>query len=155
MTEQRVVGVDVWPYRRRGTTAEFLLLHRVQDDMPPFWQGVSGTIEPGERAVATAVRELREETGLSAIDLYTVDAQFSLYDARADLVSTIVVFAAEVAPGTEPRLSDEHDELRWEPLAGAVDLVPFHPQKHGLLRFSADVLERPEHAHLYRVETHA
>lgn len=151
MTDQSVTGVDVWPYRRRETTTEFLLLHRVPDDMPPFWQGVSGTFESGETAVATAIRELHEETGLAPLALYSIDAHFSLYDARADRLSAIVVFAVEVAADAEPVLSDEHDELRWELLPEAVRLVPFHPQKASLLRFSADVLERPELAHLYHV----
>ncbi|MEX1072367.1 MAG: hypothetical protein WED86_01595 [Chloroflexota bacterium] len=50
-----------------------------------------------------------------------------------------------------PQLSEEHDEWRWGSLAEAVRLVPYEPQRAALQRMSADLLERPEHAHLYRI----
>ena len=54
-------------------------------------------------------------------------------------------------PTSEPVLSDEHDEWRWEPLAEAIQLVPYEPQRAALRRISADLLERPDLAHLYRI----
>jgi dATP pyrophosphohydrolase len=41
-----------------------LLLERA--DYPGFWQSVTGSQEPGETLEQTAVRELREETGIDA-----------------------------------------------------------------------------------------
>ncbi len=147
----RVTGVDVWPYRLFEGTPEFLLLHRSGRDGAPFWQGVSGWIEPGEAPHLAALRELREETGLEATQLYSVDAVFDLYAWRRGTVETIVPFAALVAAEAEPELSEEHDEWRWEPFAEAVQLVPYEPQRAALRRISADLLERPELAHLYRI----
>ena len=43
---------------------EVLLLERA--DRPGFWQSVTGSQDEGETLRATAVRELREETGLDA-----------------------------------------------------------------------------------------
>jgi len=152
VTEQRVAAVDVWPYRRAGGTIEFLMLHRVGSaDYPAFWQGVSGRIEDGETAWHAAIRELDEETGTTPVAVHAIDPVFSIYDALTDRVSTIIPFAAEIAADAEVTLSDEHDEMRWERLAEAVELVPFHLQKECLRRLAADVLERPELAHLYRV----
>jgi 8-oxo-dGTP pyrophosphatase MutT (NUDIX family) len=147
----RVTGVDVWPYRLVEGSAEFLLLHRSGRDGAPFWQGVSGWIEPGEAPHLAALRELREETGLEATELYSVDAVFELYAWRRGTVETIVPFAAVVAGDTEPQLSDEHDQWRWEPLAEAAQLVPYDPQRAALRRISEDLLERPDLAHLYRI----
>jgi len=148
----RVTGVDVWPYRQVDSGAEFLLLHRSGRDGSPFWQGVSGWIEEGEAPHRSALRELREETSLDALELYAVDAVFDLYAWQRGTVEAIVPFAALVAAEAAPELSEEHDQWRWEPLAEAVNLVPYQPQRAALRRISEDILDRPELAHLYRIE---
>jgi dihydroneopterin triphosphate diphosphatase len=148
----RVTGVDVWPYRQTSSGAEFLLLHRSGRDGPPFWQGVSGWIEDGEAPHLTALRELREETGLEAVELYAVDALFDLYAWKRGTVEAIVPFAARVSADGQPQLSEEHDEWRWESLATALELVPYAPQRAALRRISADILDRQDLAHLYRIE---
>lgn len=43
---------------------QVLLLERA--DRPGFWQSVTGSQNPGETLLETAIRELREETGLDA-----------------------------------------------------------------------------------------
>jgi 8-oxo-dGTP pyrophosphatase MutT (NUDIX family) len=148
----RVTGVDVWPFRIREGTAEFLLLHRSGRAGHAFWQGVSGWIEADEAPHRTALRELREETGLDAVDLYTLDAVFDLYSWRRGSVETIVPFAARLDGSASPTLSEEHDEWRWASLADALDLVPYEPQRNALRRIAADLLDRPEQAVLHRVE---
>lgn len=50
---------------------EVLLLERA--DYPGYWQSVTGSCEPGEALCDTALREVREETGLDA-------AQYALSD---------------------------------------------------------------------------
>jgi 8-oxo-dGTP diphosphatase len=147
----RVTGVDVWPYRVVKGSTEFLLLHRSGRDGAPFWQGVSGWIEDGEAPHLTALRELREETGLEAVELYAVDALFDLYAWKRGTVEAIVPFAARVSAEDQPRLSEEHDEWRWESLAVALGLVPYQPQRAAHRRISEDILDRPELAHLYRI----
>lgn len=148
----RVTGVDVWPYRLREGEAEFLLLHRVGIDGPPFWQGVSGWIEANEAPHMTALRELREETGFAADALFTVDAIFDLYKSLRGTVETIVPFAALVASGAEPELSAEHDAWRWALVAEALESVHYEPQRTALRRIASDLLEHPERAAMYRVE---
>ena len=148
----RITGVYVWPYRWLDGTAEFLLLHRSGRDGTPFWQGVSGWIEPDEVPHATALRELREENGLEAVALYGVDSVFDLYAWKRGTVETIVPIAAEIPADAEPMLSDEHDAWRWESLAAALALVPYEPQRAALRRISTDILDRPELAGLYRIE---
>ncbi len=147
----RVTGVDVWPYRLRRGEAEFLLLHRVATDDPPFWQGVSGWIEAEELPHLTALRELREETGFEAEALFSVDAIFDLYKPRRGTVETIVPFAALIVDRADPVLSDEHDEWRWGTASAALELLPYEPQRAAVRRIAADLLARPESAHLYRV----
>ncbi|MCK3655720.1 dihydroneopterin triphosphate diphosphatase [Pasteurellaceae bacterium Macca] len=56
-----------------------LLMLQRQDD-PHFWQSVTGTIEQGETPYQTALREVREETGIhiDGENLALVDCQQSV-----------------------------------------------------------------------------
>ena len=38
-----------------------------------LWQGVAGKIEDGESAIQTIIRELKEETGKSPVNLFVAD----------------------------------------------------------------------------------
>jgi 8-oxo-dGTP pyrophosphatase MutT (NUDIX family) len=146
-----VTGVDVWPYRLRDGEAEFLLLHRAGIGGPPFWQGVSGWIEPDEVPHAAALRELREETGFKAEALFSVNAIFDLYKWRRGTVDTTVPFAAQVPAGADPTLSEEHDDWRWASPTEALGLLPYEPQRVAVRRIAVDLLAHPESADLFRV----
>ena len=63
--------IELVVFRFRDDRVEFLLLQRQEGESlhPGMWQIITGTIDEGERALDTARRELKEETGLSAIQL--------------------------------------------------------------------------------------
>ena len=150
----RADAVDVWPYRRLGDAVELVLIHRVAGTggMPPFWQGVSGGVDDGETAVQCALRELAEETGLGALDLFRVEPVFSIYLPDGDRILSVVAFAALVAADAEPVLSDEHDAWRWASIDEALDVLPFPAQRAAVAHLRSDLIERSDRAHLYRVE---
>ncbi|HXU92903.1 MAG TPA: dihydroneopterin triphosphate diphosphatase [Gallionella sp.] len=52
---------------------DVLLLERA--DHPGYWQSVTGSCEPGEALGDTAIREVREETGLDALQYALSDWQ--------------------------------------------------------------------------------
>ncbi|MFC4326481.1 GNAT family N-acetyltransferase [Streptomyces andamanensis] len=105
-----------------------LQLHSVYSPAHP-WQLVGGTMDPGERPWATAVRECREETALTVAGpprlLATV---YGLPGAQWPYSTLGLVFdggrltAAQIRSLTlDPR---EHDEARVLPLAGWEALMP-------------------------------
>jgi dATP pyrophosphohydrolase len=111
--------VLVYLWRRRDDP-EFLLLRRTPD-RGAFWQGVSGHVESGESPAAAAVREVREETGLS---IAAVDGPLDQYrfepaseprgNACPRRVALEWVFAAEAPDNWGPELDEhEHDCARW------------------------------------------
>jgi 8-oxo-dGTP pyrophosphatase MutT (NUDIX family) len=110
--------VGCWIFRTstdRGI--EILLIRRAPDRIyPGIWQGVTGGLEGDEKVVDGALRELEEETGITAADietLYGLD-QVNLFHAEhVDALLAEAVFAAHVRAGVEPRLSHEHDDARW------------------------------------------
>jgi len=114
VTTSRVAFVDTYVLRR-ATGLEILALRRAAGGgrCPGSWETVHGTIEPGESPVDASIRELREETGLTARRLYNVSRVESFYLHRTDEIALGPVFAAFVAPGDEPRVSSEHDQAEW------------------------------------------
>lgn len=77
------------------------------------WESVHGHVEPGERAVEAAERELLEETGLVGVRLYNLSRAEFFYLHRLDEVALIPAFAAVIDAGARVVLSHEHDDHRW------------------------------------------
>ena len=72
MKLKRTESVLVLIYDHQG---QVLVMQRKDD--PEFWQSVTGTLEANELPIETAIREVREETG---IDI--VVAGFEIIDTR-------------------------------------------------------------------------
>lgn len=114
MTAIRVCFVDTFVLRRGGGEWEVLVLRRsARGRNPGSWETVHGTIEPGETPVQASLRELREETGLAPERFYNLSRIEGFYQHRTDELAIIPAFAAVVAAGAAPRLSEEHDAFVW------------------------------------------
>lgn len=147
--------VDVWVFRSAAAGGIELLLMRRSTGriLPGLWQGVSGSLESGERVVAGALRELREETGIDgeAIEaLYDLDQVNQFHEPSVDAIMTAAIFAVRVRPGTEPVLSHEHDAARWVSPAEALDLVVWPAYRVSIARIAGDLLD-PERARWFEL----
>ena len=99
-----------------GVSQEFLQLHRVPEDyLGNTWQFVRGSVDEGETFLSGALRELREETGLTPREFYRLGAVESFYTAVDDTLWHSVAFCAIVDCQQEVQLNDEHDAFRWVP----------------------------------------
>jgi 8-oxo-dGTP pyrophosphatase MutT (NUDIX family) len=98
---------------RRKPSLEFLILHRVPEK-GGFWQNLSGGVEEGESLLDTLKRELKEEVdiGEQQIKRIVEDVYFhEWYQGQQEIKEW--VFAVEVEPNIEIKLSEEHDEYKW------------------------------------------
>jgi dATP pyrophosphohydrolase len=119
-----------------------LLLERA--DHPGWWQSVTGSQEPGETLVETAVREVREETGLDAL-AYTLGDWghanvFAIYDCYRHRYPPGVTHNTEhvfglILPGPLPvtLAPGEHLNWQWRPWREAAALC-FSPSNAEAIR---------------------
>ena len=93
---------------------EFLLLRRAPGNfMGGAWAVVRGTRHDRETAWATALRELRGETGLTPREFYQIDTVDVFYLAAGDTIWHCPGFCAIVDREAPVILNDEHDAFRW------------------------------------------
>lgn len=125
--------VDVVVARWGGAGLEVLLLRRAAGvRCTGAWEIVHGSIEPGERPEAAALREVREETHLAVHTLYDVTLG-GFYLHRQGVVALSVVFCAIVAPEpAKPVLGMEHDAAEWVLLSEAMDRVAWPREREAL-----------------------
>jgi 8-oxo-dGTP pyrophosphatase MutT (NUDIX family) len=144
MSPYRPDLVECWVFRiPPGGSPEYLLIRRAPDRIyPGLWQCVTGSIDEGEEIPAAALREVAEETGFGReaieafYDLEQVEAFYS--EANDDLVTSIV-FALRVRASAEPRLSHEHDGLRWAGRDEALRLSVWPAYHESLGRIERDL----------------
>ena len=124
--------IDCHVFMLEGGIPHYLVLRRAADVIyAGTWRMVGGKIEPGEKAWETALRELKEETGLSPQVLWSVPFLNSFYESSHDRVNIIPVFAAQVDTD-QVLLSGEHDEYQWAQFDKAEELLAWPAQKQGL-----------------------
>ena len=80
---------------------------------PGTWEAVHANIDEGETPVETAVRELREETGVDPLRLYNLSRVEAFYRHVVNEVVLVPVFVALVADDAEVLISEEHDAFAW------------------------------------------
>ena len=137
------VQVLVYPVRRRADRWEYLLLRRIER-RGGFWQGVTGGVEDDEELQETACRELREETGLEALELRTVaytytvpveDEWQEMYPESHPVELTEHVFWARVDSQAADRIDpSEHDASRWCRFEEALGMLKWSENVEALRR---------------------
>jgi 8-oxo-dGTP pyrophosphatase MutT (NUDIX family) len=136
--------VEVYVFRRRRGRAEFLALRRSPGrSLGGVWQPVTGKRKRGERGLAAAVRETREETGLAAKRWWSLETVTLYYESDSDSVHLLPLFVAEVDARSSVKLSREHDAARWMTARGFGACVLWEAQRRGLEAVRREILERP------------
>ncbi len=123
MRKERSCGVVVFRPGRDGGR-DYLLLHYPGG----HWDFPKGHMEKGESEQETALRELREETGIERVTLYEGFRHIIRYQFRAGdgvhVRKEVVFFAGQADPdGIE--VSHEHRGHAWHPFESAREKVTF------------------------------
>ncbi len=126
--------VEAHIFRQEGNDIEFLLIKRAENDKiyPGLWQMVTGSIDENEKAYSTALREIKEETGLTPRNLWVIPNVNNFYNPSNDTVNLIPVFAALVDSESNIKLSEEHSDFKWVYKEEAVKILPWKGQRNSV-----------------------
>ena len=97
------------------------------------WSFPKGHVEAGESERQTALREVREETGLTGIKLMDGFRESVEYSPKPGVKKQVVYFLGTTEQEKLIRQEEEISEIMWAPLSRAAELVSFANDKR-LLR---------------------
>jgi len=109
MIEETSAGIVI--FRKEGTKKLFLLLHYPSG----HWDFVKGKMEKGETTHQTAIREAKEETGITDITFVENFEEWIKYNFKyqGELVQKKVVFFLAETKTKEITISHEHSGYTW------------------------------------------
>jgi 8-oxo-dGTP pyrophosphatase MutT (NUDIX family) len=94
------------------------------------WTLPKGTPNPLETTEETALREVREETGLDVSIVRPFDAiRYTFYQGRTRIHKTVHYFLMAPAGGDLERHDHEFDEVRWIGFDEAATLLTFETER--------------------------
>ena len=125
--------VEVHIYRKTKPGHRYLILKRSsKGKYPNLWQMVSGTIDKGEKSYETAIREIKEETGLEIEELFILPKVSEFYDFfEEDSINLVPVFLARVS-SSKVEISDEHSEYKWVDFHKAYKMLHWNQWKENV-----------------------
>ena len=102
------------------------------------WSFPKGHVEAGENEQQTALREIKEETGLT-VTLHTDFRECVEYYPKPGVKKQVVYFLAETDEQTLVRQEEEIGEIMWAPVEDAGNMVTFANDKR-LIRLARKYL---------------
>jgi len=130
MREQKSAGIVL--FRNASNKNEFLLLNYPQG----HWDFVKGKVEQGETPHETALRETKEETGISDIEFIDGFEESVEYDFRfkkEDIHKKVIFFLAKTNE-KNIKLSHEHNDYLWLEYNDALKKTTFENAKNVLTK---------------------
>ncbi len=115
-------------YRRTGGEYEIIAVHRARHT---DWSLPKGHIEPGETREAAALREVKEETGITA-EIQGDIGEVTYFYRRRDgnlIRKSVYHYLMESQGGDFPGPNFEVDQVKWVPIGQASELLTYQKDK--------------------------
>jgi 8-oxo-dGTP pyrophosphatase MutT (NUDIX family) len=140
---EKVVSAGGVVMRNDGNDREVLLCGRSSDRL---WALPKGTPEPGETIEQTALREVREETGVEVRPdglIGEVKYWFSRPHDGVRFYKTVHHFLLRPVGGDPSQHDHEFDEVRWFPVQEALRLLTYRNEAK-ILRQALELIDERE-----------
>ncbi len=127
MKNEKSCGAVV--FRRGENRVQILLIKHLNGG---HWAFPKGHVEPGETEEETAIREIREETGVDVL----VDSSYRkvvTYSPHRDVIKDVVYFVAVTDDDKFTRQEGEISRIKWVDMHSAVEHVSYENDKKVLL----------------------
>lgn len=127
-------------YRKSQGGIEVALGLRTDPNGQKVWCLPKGLIESGEKAEATALREVREETGLHGeIEGKLGDVQYWYHTRESRVFKKVSFYLLRYREGDVAAHDHELEEVRWLPLTEASALATFKSEREILEKAAAQL----------------
>lgn len=123
MLDEKSCGALV--YRKYHGNTEILLIKHINSG---HWSFPKGHVEKGETEIETAMREIKEETGIDVI----IDQSFReivTYSPRRDTHKEVVYFIAKAKNTDYTPQEDEIADIKWVEISRAGSVLAYENDK--------------------------
>lgn len=144
----REISAGIIIYRKTKEGIKFLLLYHGGG----YWNFPKGKIEAEEKSFQAALRETKEETGLSNSEL-KIDQNFKAYEKfvfwrghgiKKEKVFKVVIFYLAETRQPRIKISYEHNGYGWFTHKEAVKILLKYKDSQRVLAQAKDLLMKPE-----------
>ncbi len=150
------IQAHIVAYEPTTNSYKFLALKRSQNSSiyPSIWQTVTGNIEQNETAIEATIREVREETGLIPLEIWTIPFVATFFDPYLNAMCSAPVFGILANYCEQIPLSSEHENYLWVNLDEFINLVPLPSHKEGARIFWNYILSKDDKSMFkFRIKT--
>lgn len=132
--------IDVYLYYKQKGEVLFLIFKRSSDVIyPNQWRMIGGKVSGRESYHGAALRELKEETGMTPRLFWSIPSLNNFYDHKNDTIHHIPAFGAEV--GNESDISLNHEHVNWKWISkDEIDSYIQWPEQKRLMHLLADIV---------------
>lgn len=124
MKKEQSAGIVVYRHNKDDGKFYYLLLHYIGG----HWDLPKGKLEAGETVEQAAVREVREETGLTVNPIPNFSETLSYYfrDQGREMIDKKVTFFVGEVENPEIKISHEHQGYEWLEVAPALKRLTYN-----------------------------
>lgn len=109
-------------FSKNDNKTEYLLIFNKKGDAPGHWGLAKGHTEAGETEKQTALREIKEETGLDVALIGTFKAH-SRYSPKQGVIKDVMYFLAQYTGGDVELQQSEVADYAWLEFCEAYDRI--------------------------------